>query len=150
MRRGALTVKEEVRRLAPLGLAELRMVWTERIGAPPTLRSPDLLRLMLAWRMQAGAMGGIDADLRCQLARRGRAVVEGQSLGHGAVLRRIWQGRLIEAIVEDGGFRFEGRRYASLSAVAEAATGTRWNGPRFFGLRPAGKGWAPAIAESRQ
>lgn len=103
MRRGGLTVEEEVRRLAPLGLAELRMVWTERIGAPPTLRSPDLLRLMLPWRMQAGAMGGIDADLRCQLARRGRAVVEGQSLGHGAILRRIWQGRLIEAIVEDGG-----------------------------------------------
>lgn len=42
---------------------------------------------------------------------------------------------MIEAIVEADGFRFEGRRYSSLSAIAEAATGTRWNGPRFFGLR---------------
>lgn len=42
---------------------------------------------------------------------------------------------MIEAIVETDGFRFEGRLYRSLLAVAEAATGTRWNGPRFFGLR---------------
>jgi hypothetical protein len=42
---------------------------------------------------------------------------------------------MIEAIVETDGFRFDGRLYRSLSAVAEAATGTRWNGPRFFGLR---------------
>lgn len=40
-----------------------------------------------------------------------------------------------QASVEADGFRFEGRTYRSLSAIAEAATGTRWNGPRFFGLR---------------
>ncbi len=42
---------------------------------------------------------------------------------------------MIEATVEADGFRFEGKSYRSLSAIAEAATGTRWNGPRFFGLR---------------
>lgn len=51
------------------------------------------------------------------------------------MFRRVWQGRVLEATVDTNGFRFEGQHYRSLSAIAEAATGTRWNGPRFFGLR---------------
>lgn len=60
---------------------------------------------------------------------------EGRDLGIGAVLRRTWQGRTIEVIVEQDGFRWEDKTYPSLSAIARTATGTRWNGPRFFGLR---------------
>jgi hypothetical protein len=135
MRRNALSVEDEVRQLAHLDLHDLRTHWTKRFGPAPKLRSVELLRLMLAWRIQAKAFGGLDASTRQGLARKGSAAPEGQSHGHGAVFRRIWQGRSIEAIVEADGFRFEGQRYRSLSAVAHAATGTRWNGPRFFGLR---------------
>ncbi len=67
--------------------------------------------------------------------------VEGRAYGLGAILRRTWQGRQIEVVVEADGFRFDGRLFVSLSAVARAATGTRWNGPRFFGLRRG----APAV-----
>ena len=45
----------------------------------------------------------------------------------------------IEVVVEADGFRWEERTYPSLSAIARAATGTRWNGPRFFGLREGGQ-----------
>ncbi len=90
---------------------------------------------MLAWRIQAVAFGALDLATRRALGRKTSGIAEGQSHGHGAVFRRVWQGRMVEAIVEADGFRFEGKSYRSLSAIAEAATGTRWNGPRFFGLR---------------
>jgi len=135
MRRLSLTREDEVRQLAHLDLRQLRAIWARQFGPAPKLRSVELLRLMLAWRMQAVVQGGLDAGTRRQIARKGRAVAEGQSLGHGAILRRVWQGRMIEVIVEADGFRHEGRIYRSLSAIAKAATGTGWNGPRFFGLR---------------
>ena len=53
----------------------------------------------------------------------------------GARLRREWQGRLVEVEVEPEGFRWQDTLYPSLSAAATAIAGTRWNGPRFFGLR---------------
>ena len=92
---------------------------------------------MLAWRLQAAVFGGLDRTTRAMLARSGPVQREGQQFGHGAILRRNWQGRQIEVVVTAEGFRWEGKRYRSLSAVASAVTGTRWNGPRFFGLREA-------------
>jgi hypothetical protein len=57
----------------------------------------------------------------------------------GTVLSRKWKGRTILLEVLAKGFRFENRQYSSLSAIAVAITGTRWNGLAFFGLtRPAG------------
>ena len=54
----------------------------------------------------------------------------------GTGLCRNWQGvEHTVTVLHDGGFDWQGRRYASLSAVARAITGTRWNGPLFFGLR---------------
>ena len=53
------------------------------------------------------------------------------------MLRREWQGRIIQVTVEEEGFRHGGRFFKSLSAAATAIAGTRWNGPRFFGLRSA-------------
>lgn len=140
MKRPFATIEDEVRALAHLDLEGLRARWSRQFGPAPKLRSVDLLRLMLAWRMQAEAQGGLDLASRRALARKGSGIAEGHSHGHGAVLRRVWQGRVIEATVEADGFCFEGRRYRSLSAIAEAATGTRWNGPRFFGLRSGAAG----------
>jgi len=129
------TIEDEVGVLEDLDLTGLREVWQSHFGPPPKLRSPELLRLMLAWRMQAAVFGGLDRDTRRRLAGKAAPEVEGRHLGLGAVLRRSWQGRRIEVVVEAEGFRWEGDLYPSLSAVARAATGTRWNGPRFFGLR---------------
>ena len=156
MTRRSATTGEEVRALAPLDLEGLRARWRRQFGPPPRLRSVDLLRLMLAWRIQAEAQGGLDLATRRALQRKTSGIAEGQSHGHGAVLRRIWQGRVIEATVEAEGFRFEGRLYRSLSAIALTVTGTRWNGPRFFGLRqeprpcPPSRASRPGDAGARQ
>lgn len=131
----ASAIEAEVIALQDLDLAALRNVWAARFGTPPKLRSADLLCLMLAWRLQADALGGLDHKTRRTLARRGPVAPEGSDLGNGAILRRDWQGHRIEVVVDANGFLWEDRSYPSLSAIARAATGTRWNGPRFFGLR---------------
>ncbi len=125
----------EIRSLEVLGLRNLRKLWAARVGPPPKLRSEELLRLMLAWRLQAEALGGLSPETRRLLRRRGAVAPEGHALGDGAILRRDWQGRQIEVVVKADGFCWDGMTYPSLSAIARAATGTRWNGPRFFGLR---------------
>ncbi len=136
MRRPA-DVEAEVAGLAALDLEGLRAAWQACFGRPPRLRSPELLRLLLAWRLQAEAFGGLDRETRRRLAARGPVEAEGRQFGVGAVLARDWQGQRIEVVVEAAGFRWQGALYPSLSTVASAATGTRWNGPRFFGLREA-------------
>ena len=114
-------------------LADLQVFWRTRWGAPPRLRSVRLLRRLIAWRLQEPVSGGLTADTRRQLAsksipRWGRPTV-------GARLTREYQGILYEVETLPNGYRYLGRDYPNLSRVAEAITGTHWNGPRFFGLR---------------
>jgi hypothetical protein len=134
----AADIAREIAALEHLDLEGLRALWRDRFGTRSRLRSPELLRLSLAWRMQAEALGGLDPETRRRLCRRGRVQAEGLELGVGAKLRREWQGNRIEVVVAADGFRWEDRTYPSLSAVATAIAGARWNGPRFFGLRRAG------------
>ena len=132
------SIAREVGALAGLDLKGLRAAWHTRYAAPPPLRSVEMLRLMLAWRLQAEALGGLDRGSRRQLKRRGTLEAEGLALGVGTRLRREWQGRIVEVEIEATGFRWQGTLYPSLSAAATAIAGTRWNGPRFFGLRKSG------------
>ena len=133
MSQDALT--SEVTAFTDLDLEGLRQEWARRYGAPPALRSVPILSLMLAWRVQADAQGGIGSKTRRAIERKGKLRAEGRELGIGARLTRQWQGRVHEVVVEEAGFRWEGQLYKSLSAAASAIAGSRWNGPRFFGLR---------------
>jgi hypothetical protein len=124
-----------VGRIGDMDLDQLREHWRQRYGAPPALRSLPIMRMQLAWRVQAEAFGALDAVTRKALLRKGSVEPEGKELGIGARLSRNWQGKRIEVVVEEQGFRWEGKLFPSLSATARAITGIRWNGPRFFGLR---------------
>ncbi|WP_298125248.1 DUF2924 domain-containing protein [Brevundimonas sp.] len=128
-------IEAEVAHLLTLDLEGLRAVWRERYGPPPKLRSPQLLRLNLAWRLQAEAFGGLDAETKRRLRRGGAGASAADRLQPGVRLIREWKGVPHEVVVEDGGFRYDGRLFKSLSVIAREISGTRWNGPRFFGLR---------------
>lgn len=121
--------------LATAGLEELRAEWAKRFGDPPGLRSPEILRRTLAWRIQTTEQGGFDTRTR-RLLRAGVASRESM-LATGTVIAREWQGVRHEVEVTDEGYIHGGRSWSSLSEIARAITGTRWNGPRFFGLRQA-------------
>ena len=131
------TVDDLMIEIEQLDLEGLRRFWGHRYGAPPPLRSVPIMRLLLAWRVQSDALGGLDSESRRTLGRKGKVRAEGLDLGIGARLTRQWQGRSHEVLVEVGGFRWQGQSYRSLSAVATAIAGSKWNGPRFFGLREA-------------
>jgi len=124
----------EVRALEGLSLEGLRQEWRRRYGPPPKLRSPDLLARLLAWRIQAQAFGGLDAETK-RLIFAKTVVAPGPALNPGMRLEREWRGITHVVLVTTEGFRWRDQLYPSLSKVALAITGVKWNGPRFFGLR---------------
>lgn len=124
----------EVRALEHMDLRSVRADWRRRYGEPPKMRSIELLARLLAWRIQADAFGGLNAATTRMLSGK-RLPPTRPSLETGSRLRREWGGRVHEVDVLGAGFRYNGRDYRSLSEIARAITGTRWNGPRFFGLR---------------
>lgn len=127
-------VTQEVRALEALDLHGLRDEWRKRFGEPPKMRSKELLARLLAWRIQADAFGGLDGTT-VRLLKSDRLPPPKPQLAPGTRLAREWQGRCHEVDVLEKGFRYDGTDYRSLSEVARAITGTRWNGLRFFGLR---------------
>ena len=102
-------------------------------GAPPRLRSVRLIRLLIAWRLQCDAYGGLDDDLKRRL--RQSSAPRAANPPTCARLTREYQGVLYEVEILDGGVAYAGREYGSLSEVLRLITGVGWNGPRFFGLR---------------
>lgn len=132
-RRAASRTAKAVAALQAMSLHELRAEWQRRYGEPPRHRAADLLRRVLAWRIQADIHGGLDAPTRRMLERDHSEVKV--SATPGMRLAREWAGRRHEVCVIESGVVYEGCTYASLSEVARHITGQRWNGPRFFGLR---------------
>jgi len=128
------TITMEVQALERLDLEGLRRVWRERIGEPPRLRSKELLCLLLAWRIQSNAWGDIPPSVR-RVLRQPTPAAGPSRLSVGLTITKEWQGRRHEVETTSEGFVWEDSTYPSLSAVARAITGTKWNGPRFFGLR---------------
>lgn len=135
MSRCKLAVTDAVAAIAAMPLAELRIEWERRYGAAPRHRSVDLLRRVLAWRVQADVHGGFDATTRKLLARDDLPLRIAAPAGMR--LAREWAGRTHEVVVIESGVVYEGKTWGSLSQVARHITGINWNGPRFFGLRQA-------------
>src|SRR5262245_37455728 len=141
------SIEAEIARLRGLGLQALQARWRTSVGhdASPHL-ARHLLFAMLAYRLQAETMGDLEAKTvrflqHVDLAPSKQAAVpltqaferRTRNLSPGTVLTREWSGRHHTVTVLDRGFVWEGRTYSSLSEIAKAITGTKWNGPRFFG-----------------
>jgi hypothetical protein len=130
------SVDDQLAALPSLSSAELRERWTRLTGAPVPRISPALLRLALAWEIQARAHGGLSRIARQRLAQLAAARTRTAPAQAGMRLVRTWNGVAHVVVVgEDQVIRWNGRDWRSLSEVARAITGTRWSGPAFFGLR---------------
>ena len=121
-------VEAQVRSLERMNLAALRDFWRAQWGAPPKLRSVELLRLIIAWRIPAAAEGGLRAETKARL--RSNAMPRIPNPPAGTRLTREDRGVLYRVEVGDGAIRHAGRGFRSLLEVAREITDTRWNGPR--------------------
>lgn len=109
-------------------------------AAPPAAFTPDLLARGIAWRLQEKALGGLSSEARRALAASENSVQEQPrsrtTLRPGNRLIRRWRGRTYVVEVTEAGLVYGNERFSSLSVIARAITGTRWSGPKFFGLVP--------------
>ena len=140
-------IDADITRLRELDTEALRARWQSvfRRGAPVHLPRQLLFRI-LAWRLQADRCGDFDAATRRLLQRiaakekpdknrLGNVLAQSNAaLRPGTVLVREWDGHPQQVMVLPDGFAWNGNTYRSLSKVALAITGTRWSGPRFFGI----------------
>ena len=127
---------DEIAALDALSSSELRLRWSALTGTPVPRVSPALLRMALAWELQARAHGGLSRETTRTLDQLARGVTRTQPQSAGMRLVREWQGRVhVVTVGEDQVIRWDGRDWGSLSEVARAITGTRWSGPAFFGLK---------------
>ena len=136
----------EIARLRDLDIAALRSRRHAVFGRRPPPHLPrHLLFRLLAYRLQADQLGDLDDASRRLLDDSGSPEKAGQNAANlvpliadvrpGTSLSREWNGHMQRVTVLAEGFAWNGKTYSSLSQVAFAITGTRWNGPRFFGLR---------------
>ena len=146
------SVDDEIAHLRGLDLSGLRARWRSVFQRPaPAHLTRHLLFAIIAYRLQADRFGDLDHATRQVLDRTvaketGRATCarlasfdqKRTELAPGAVLVREWDRRSQRVMVTADGFAWNGQTYDSLSKVAFAITGTKWNGPRFFGLRDKG------------
>jgi hypothetical protein len=143
------SVEDEIVHLRGLDLKGLRARWRSVLQRPAPDHLPrHLLFAIIAYRIQADCFGDLDHETR-QLLDRTEAKDSGTAMSArlvsfdqkrteltpGTVLVREWDRRSQRVMVMSDGFAWNGQTYDSLSKVAFAITGTRWNGPRFFGLR---------------
>ena len=136
-------LEAEIVELADLGLEDLRKRWLTRLGPPPDYQSADLLRRHLAYELQVRAYGGLKIETRRRLRRLDTSFrkdpaytpLPNYGLKAGTMLTREWKGVAHRVGVMDEGFEYKGKRYASLSEIANLVTGSRWSGPVFFGFR---------------
>jgi len=142
-------VEDEIAHLRGLDLGGLRSRWqTVFQRAAPAHLTRHLLFAVIAYRLQADRFGDLDHATKQVLdrtvakeagptmsARLATFDQKRTELTTGTVLVREWDRQSQRVMVMADGFAWNGQTYDSLSKVAFAITGTKWNGPRFFGLR---------------
>jgi hypothetical protein len=143
------SVEDEIAHLRGLDLKGLRSRWQGVFQSPaPAHLTRHLLFAVIAYRVQADRFSDLDHPTKQMLngmiakeagpalsARLASFDQKRTKLTPGTVLVREWDRQSQRVMVLANGFAWNGQTYDSLSKVAFAITGTRWNGPRFFGLR---------------
>lgn len=128
-------VEREVAGLGGLSRAVLAERWAATYGASPASDvSAPLMRKALAWEIQARAFGGLSAKTRRAVKAAASGKPAPRAASAGSRLVREWNGATYEVEVLETGFRWRSEVWSSLSAIAREISGTKWSGPRFFGL----------------
>jgi Protein of unknown function (DUF2924) len=131
---------EQLEVIAGLTSHELKAEWRRVFNAPPSAAfSADMLRLGLAYDIQARKSGRLPVNIARHIARQSRQTAAvtpiAGLLPTGTRLVRDWHKVSHHVLVTETGYLYRDRHFDSLSAIAREITGVTWSGPRFFGLR---------------
>jgi Protein of unknown function (DUF2924) len=139
------TIPARLAALKTMALPELKAEWRTLFGTEPPGYNRRFLESRLAYRIQELAYDGLKPETIRRLEALGEQFADRnitpRRIRHDAMpiagtrLVREWQGVEHTVTVLTEGYEWQGRPYRSLSAIARAITGTRWNGPLFFGIR---------------
>ena len=142
------TVLARLAALKTMPIGELKQQWRDLFDREPPVFNRRYLESRLAYRIQELAYGGLEPEIVERLEALGEELSKAGDPGKrrddphrpvaGTRLIREWQGVEHCVTVRDDDYEYQGRPYKSLSAVARAITGTRWNGWIFFGLKNQG------------
>ena len=133
----------EILSLSKLDIDKLRERWKAIYGKTPSCEiGRSFLTRAISYRLQEHSYGGLKPSTSRLLAQAVEEIGTGSSKGpqtrmaqSGTILIREWRGTAHRVTMLDDGVSFNGKRFRSLSEVAREITGSRWSGPRFFGLR---------------
>ena len=123
---------------------KLHRIWIDLCGRPaPSKLRKELMIRILAYRIQEKAYGRLSSATQKRLRVLARlfgkdpkaTLPDVPLFKPGTRLIRNWNGEVHEATILEKGYDYRGKRYASLSKIARAITGTQWSGPLFFGLK---------------
>ena len=141
-----IDVIKQVAALPGMSIEELKKMWRNYHETEPPPFNRAFLVKRLAYRLQELAHGGLSEKTEKRLEKlasgdedpRDKKSAPGDRILPGTRLVREWRGVEHCCTVLEEGFECQGRRFKSLSAVANFITGTRWNGFVFFGLKKQG------------
>lgn len=139
-------VVKQVSALPGMSISDLKKRWKDLHQTEPPPFNRTFLVNRLAYRIQELAYGGLPVQNEKRVERLAieektppkKQRMQGEQLLSGTRLMREWKGVQHCCMVLDDGFEYQGRRFKSLSAVATAITGTKWNGLVFFALKKQG------------
>lgn len=141
-RRTNSSLADDLARLPSLDRTALTAAWQTTYSAePPRNISQPLMLRALAYRMQVQVLRGLKPSTQrylMKIAEEGnsaRAAIPVTQVKSGTRLLREWHGASHEVTVLDDGVYYQGKRYRSLSQIAQVITGAKWSGPLFFGLK---------------
>jgi hypothetical protein len=149
-RTSSISIEEEIAQLRDLDRKGLQVRWRNVFGKPPPVHlTRHLLFRIIAYTIQADRFGDLDAEtlklLKQMATQESPTSAVSKDLARldqrrfapppGTVLVREWGRKSHRVMVMADGYAWNGKSFDSLSRVAFAITGTKWNGPRFFGLR---------------
>ena len=143
-----INIIKQVTALTEMPIVDLKKKWTD---LHPKTEPPPFNRVFLvkklAHRIQELSLSGVEERIEKRMVRLAseeepspaKKVMQGERILPGTRLIRDWKGVEYCCIVLDDGFECQGRKFGSLSSVANFITGTKWNGRVFWGLKKQGE-----------
>ena len=124
---------------------ELLKVWRTMFEGDPEIMSRKYMIGKLAYKIQELAYGGLDAETENKIKNCAKEVAKEKTVTAkksqkfspmvGTKITKKYNDRMLEVMVVNDGFSYEGTVYKSLSAIATQITGTKWNGLKFFNVK---------------